>query len=284
MGSGQFWRGHKKMWVDGGEDGAADTDIQCPTKEFVVKLLGNAALREDYGLYNVSTWIVSGVYDAGVWCYDGPEQGTGGDKKDPGMGFQKLLEWNNALLEVILKVELVDLMAMRQSRVMWEIGGGGKHGKVRDYYKKQERLLEGFNEMETINESGYLPDFTMIGCSTTCGSRGAKPVPNFGGRGYRVVRVEWTNATCQRWNVKDSAVTETWKVRDYYKKQERLLEGFNEMETINESGYLPDMLLTKAHNIGEMLQEKLEQLSEVERAFVHIDFEFSHRPEHKAKV
>lgn len=45
-----------------------------------------------------------------------------------------------------------------------------------------------------------------------------------------------------------------------------------------------DMLLSQAHNIGEMLQEKLEQLPEVERAFVHIDFEFSHRPEHKAKV
>ncbi|GKD35205.1 hypothetical protein Tco_1250714 [Tanacetum coccineum] len=82
------------------------------------------------------------------------------------MGFQKLLEWNNALLEVILKVELVDLMDVR----------------MRD---------EG----------------------------------------------EWVGV-------------ETWK----------------------------------AHNIGEMLQEKLEQLSEVERAFVHIDFELSHRPEHKAKV
>ncbi|PWA58237.1 cation efflux family protein [Artemisia annua] len=45
-----------------------------------------------------------------------------------------------------------------------------------------------------------------------------------------------------------------------------------------------DMLLNKAHNIGELLQEKLEQLLEVERAFVHIDFEFSHRPEHNAKV
>ncbi|KAK4839062.1 hypothetical protein QYF36_018802 [Acer negundo] len=41
-----------------------------------------------------------------------------------------------------------------------------------------------------------------------------------------------------------------------------------------------DMLLPKAHNIGETLQVKLEQLPEVERAFVHIDFEFSHRPEH----
>ncbi|XP_021749989.1 metal tolerance protein 9-like isoform X1 [Chenopodium quinoa] len=45
-----------------------------------------------------------------------------------------------------------------------------------------------------------------------------------------------------------------------------------------------DMLLNQAHNIGETLQEKLEQLPDVERAFVHIDFEFTHRPEHKAKV
>ncbi|GFZ05798.1 cation efflux family protein [Actinidia rufa] len=45
-----------------------------------------------------------------------------------------------------------------------------------------------------------------------------------------------------------------------------------------------DMLLSQAHNIGETLQEKLEQLPEVERAFVHIDFEFTHRPEHKSRV
>lgn len=45
-----------------------------------------------------------------------------------------------------------------------------------------------------------------------------------------------------------------------------------------------DMMLSQAHNIGETLQEKLEQLPEVERAFVHIDFEFTHRPEHKSKV
>ncbi|KAL3643123.1 Metal tolerance protein 9 [Castilleja foliolosa] len=45
-----------------------------------------------------------------------------------------------------------------------------------------------------------------------------------------------------------------------------------------------DMMLSQAHNIGETLQEKLEQLPEVERAFVHIDFEFTHRPEHNGKV
>ncbi|KAJ4794310.1 Cation efflux family protein [Rhynchospora pubera] len=45
-----------------------------------------------------------------------------------------------------------------------------------------------------------------------------------------------------------------------------------------------DMPLSQAHDIGESLQEKLEQLPEVERAFVHLDFEFTHRPEHKSKV
>lgn len=44
-----------------------------------------------------------------------------------------------------------------------------------------------------------------------------------------------------------------------------------------------DMPLSQAHNIGETLQEKLEHLPEIERAFVHIDFEFNHRPEHKQK-
>ncbi|XP_051133802.1 metal tolerance protein 10-like isoform X2 [Andrographis paniculata] len=44
-----------------------------------------------------------------------------------------------------------------------------------------------------------------------------------------------------------------------------------------------NMPLSQAHNIGEMLQEKLEQLPDVERAFVHIDFEFTHRPEHSSR-
>lgn len=29
--------------------------------------------------------------------------------------------------------------------------------KVAEYYKKQERLLEGFNEMETMHETGFFP-------------------------------------------------------------------------------------------------------------------------------
>ncbi|KAM0936266.1 putative cation efflux protein [Dioscorea sansibarensis] len=44
---------------------------------------------------------------------------------------------------------------------------------------------------------------------------------------------------------------------------------------------LPEELpLKEAHAIGESLQIKLEQLPEVERAFVHLDFECEHKPEH----
>ena len=42
-----------------------------------------------------------------------------------------------------------------------------------------------------------------------------------------------------------------------------------------------EMPLREAHDIGESLQIKLELLDEVERAFVHLDWEFEHKPEHK---
>nr|AYW01707.1 MTP6 protein [Morus alba] len=41
-----------------------------------------------------------------------------------------------------------------------------------------------------------------------------------------------------------------------------------------------DLPLKEAHMIGETLQIKLEKLPEVERAFVHLDFECEHKPEH----
>ncbi|XP_011021606.1 PREDICTED: metal tolerance protein 11 [Populus euphratica] len=40
------------------------------------------------------------------------------------------------------------------------------------------------------------------------------------------------------------------------------------------------MPLREAHDIGESLQEKLELLPEIERAFVHLDYEYTHKPEH----
>jgi cation diffusion facilitator family transporter len=45
----------------------------------------------------------------------------------------------------------------------------------------------------------------------------------------------------------------------------------------------PDMSLRQVHDIEESLQQKLEKLDEVERAFVHVDFEIEHDPlsEHK---
>lgn len=42
----------------------------------------------------------------------------------------------------------------------------------------------------------------------------------------------------------------------------------------------PGMRLDEAHNIGESLQLKLESMAEVDRAFVHLDYETNHRPEH----
>ncbi len=41
-----------------------------------------------------------------------------------------------------------------------------------------------------------------------------------------------------------------------------------------------DMPLHQAHDIGESLQNKLESLPEIERAFVHLDYEVNHSPEH----
>nr|KAJ3422942.1 hypothetical protein HK105_005444 [Polyrhizophydium stewartii] len=46
----------------------------------------------------------------------------------------------------------------------------------------------------------------------------------------------------------------------------------------------PEMPLQEAHDIGEALQMKLETIEEVERAYVHLDYETSHKPEHRKTV
>lgn len=43
----------------------------------------------------------------------------------------------------------------------------------------------------------------------------------------------------------------------------------------------PELPLKIAHDIGESLEIQIEALEEVERAFVHLDFESTHKPEHK---
>ncbi|MBA0603300.1 hypothetical protein Gorai_003450 [Gossypium raimondii] len=45
-----------------------------------------------------------------------------------------------------------------------------------------------------------------------------------------------------------------------------------------------DLPLKETHAIGESLQIKIEQLQEVERAFVHLDFECRHKPEHSVLI
>jgi len=41
-----------------------------------------------------------------------------------------------------------------------------------------------------------------------------------------------------------------------------------------------DMPLKEAHDIGEQLQIKIEKMEDVERAFVHLDYEWDHKAEH----
>jgi divalent metal cation (Fe/Co/Zn/Cd) transporter len=46
----------------------------------------------------------------------------------------------------------------------------------------------------------------------------------------------------------------------------------------------PDMKLWEAHDIGEALQIEIESLPNVDRAFVHLDYETDHKPEHKKSI
>lgn len=45
----------------------------------------------------------------------------------------------------------------------------------------------------------------------------------------------------------------------------------------------PGQTLKDTHDVAEELQIKLESLPDVERAYVHIDYETSHKPEHNLK-
>lgn len=45
----------------------------------------------------------------------------------------------------------------------------------------------------------------------------------------------------------------------------------------------PEISLQKSHDVAEELQSKLESLPGVERAYVHVDYETSHKPEHFLK-
>lgn len=45
----------------------------------------------------------------------------------------------------------------------------------------------------------------------------------------------------------------------------------------------PDESLRSTHDTAEALQTKLESLPNVERAYVHVDYETSHAPEHFLK-
>ena len=41
--------------------------------------------------------------------------------------------------------------------------------------------------------------------------------------------------------------------------------------------------LTDTHDVAEELQSKLKDLLDIERAYVHVDYETTHKPEHAYK-
>lgn len=45
----------------------------------------------------------------------------------------------------------------------------------------------------------------------------------------------------------------------------------------------PDSSLRSTHDVAEELQMKLESLPDIERAYVHVDYETTHKPEHFLK-
>lgn len=81
----------------------------------------------------------------------------------------------------------------------------------------------------------------------------------------------------------------TWICLDHHKKVEKVdtVRAFHfghnflvEVDIV----FPPDMTLKEAHDIAEPLQQKLERLPNVERAFVHVDYETSHNPKSEHKV
>jgi divalent metal cation (Fe/Co/Zn/Cd) transporter len=42
----------------------------------------------------------------------------------------------------------------------------------------------------------------------------------------------------------------------------------------------PEASLRATHDVAEELQIKLESLPDIERAYVHVDYETTHKPEH----
>nr|POE67490.1 metal tolerance protein 6 [Quercus suber] len=249
-----------------------------------------------------------------------------------------------------------------------------KRSKVADYYKKQERLLEVFTEMETMAENGYMPGnlteaemqqlsrslaviastldslldllsgfilwFTAHAMrnpnlySYPIGKNRMQPVgiivfaSVMATLGLQILLESVRQLIAQTQPEKDPE-KEKWMIGimialytiniwtkivienvwaligrtappEFLAKLIYLIwnhhEDIKHIDTVRAytfgSNYfvevdivLPqDMLLNKAHNIGESLLVKLEQLPEIERAFVHIDFEYTHMPEHKIAI
>ncbi|WAR15332.1 MTP5-like protein [Mya arenaria] len=81
----------------------------------------------------------------------------------------------------------------------------------------------------------------------------------------------------------------TWICMDHHKKVQKVdtVKAFhfgNNFLVEADIVLPPEMTLREAHDIAEPLQQKLERLPEVERAFVHVDYEYTHHPASEHKI
>lgn len=81
----------------------------------------------------------------------------------------------------------------------------------------------------------------------------------------------------------------TWICVDHHKKIEKVdtVRAFhfgNNFLVEVDIVLPPEMTVKEAHDIAEPLQQKIERLANVERAFVHIDYEVTHSPKSEHKI
>jgi len=90
--------------------------------------------------------------------------------------------------------------------------------------------------------------------------------------GYRISRTFHKQLIYLAWN-HDERIRKIDTVRAFHFGSDYIVE----IDVVLPS----DMILHHSHDIGESLQMKLESIPGIDRAYVHLDYEYSHKPEHK---
>ncbi|KAE9447570.1 hypothetical protein C3L33_20528, partial [Rhododendron williamsianum] len=146
----------------------------------------------------------------------------------------------------------------------------------KEYYKKQIALLKSFEEVDSVLQSDEIEE----DLEEQAQQERAMKISNYA----NVVLLAFKAKV-----VPESAPPEVLQKLTYlvirHPQVKRIdtvrAYTFGVLYFVEVDIVLPEELpLKEAHTIGETLQIKLEKLPEVERAFVHLDYECEHKPEH----